>query len=297
MRSRTSGREWQDKTARNMLKLGLIDSDPAADLDWQAAADRLADVTIVDADAADAVLVAGVDAANQAAAAGHHVLLLPGSLCNADDAARLAAPDGIVVMLAATGRFRPSIQEVQAVNSAGALGPLGLLRIHRWMPAGAPVSIACLAEQLDLANWLFDTLPSEIYAVRRGESGSYALLHLGFPGDGMALIDVATTLPAGDDYYSLSLIGGDGSVYADDHHNMHLLYAGGQPEAVRGGEGVTGLVNLLGEFTTAISEGRPADPGTIATAAALRVAEAAERSIEAGAPLRLDATGDGYELG
>ncbi|HAB10081.1 MAG TPA: hypothetical protein DCE47_00160, partial [Planctomycetaceae bacterium] len=111
------------------------------------------------------------------------------------------------------------------------------------------------------------------------------------------LVDVATTLPGGDDYYSLSLIGGDGSVYADDHHNMHLLYGGGQPEAVRGGESVSGLVNLLTEFASAVAEGRAADPGPAAAVGALRVAEAAERSIEAGAPLGLNETGDGYELG
>ena len=74
-----------------MLKLGLIDSGPTAAADWQAAADRLADVTIVDADAADAVLVAGVDAANQAATAGRHVLLVPGSLSSSAAAAGLVA--------------------------------------------------------------------------------------------------------------------------------------------------------------------------------------------------------------
>ena len=280
-----------------MLKLGLTDSGPAVASEWQAAVDRLADVTIVDADAADAVLVAGVDAANQVAESGRHVLLIPGTLGSSDEAAGLAAPDGTVVMLAATGRFQPSIREVQAVNSNGSLGPLGLLRIHRWLPGGDPVGIACLADQLDLANWLFGTLPSEVYAVRRGEAGGYAHVHLGFPGDGMALVDVATTLPGGDDYYSLSLIGGDGSVYADDHHNMHLLYGGGQPEAVRGGESVSGLVNLLTEFASAVAEGRAADPGPAAAVGALRVAEAAERSIEAGAPLGLNETGDGYELG
>ena len=280
-----------------MLKLGLIDSGPVAVSDWQAASDRLSDVTIVDADAADAVLVAGVDAANQATESGRHVLLVPGSLQSAEEAADLAAPDGTVFMLAASGRFQPSIREVQAVNSNGSLGSLGLLRIHRWLPGGDPVGITCLADQLDLANWLFGTLPSEVYSVRRGESGGYAHVHLGFPGDGMALGDVATTLPGGDDYYSLSLIGGDGSVYADDHHNMHLLYGGGQPEAVRGGESVFGLVNLLTEFASAVAEGRAADPGLSAAVEALKVAEAAEKSIEAGAPLRLNETGDGYELG
>ncbi|GIT30343.1 MAG: hypothetical protein Ct9H300mP1_23890 [Planctomycetaceae bacterium] len=128
-----------------MLKLGLIDSGPVAVSDWQAASDRLSDVTIVDADAADAVLVAGVDAANQATESGRHVLLVPGSLQSSEEAADLAAPDGTVVMLAATGRFQPSIREVQAVNSNGSLGSLGLLRIHRWLPGGDPVGITCRA--------------------------------------------------------------------------------------------------------------------------------------------------------
>jgi predicted dehydrogenase len=280
-----------------MLNIGLVDVGGGSPDHWHAAADRLPDVAIVATDSAEAVLVAGIDAANQAAAAGRHVLLQPGSLDSSADAARLVSPQGTVIMLAATGRFRPSIQEVQVVNSDGSLGPLGLLRIHCWGPGGERVGLTSLADQLDLANWLFGSLPGEVYAVRRGASGNYAHVHLGFPGDGMALVDVATTLPGGEDYYSLSLIGGDGSVYADDHHNMHLLYAGGQPEAVRGGEGVAGLVNLLAEFSAAVAEGRAANPGPDAVVDALRVAEAAERSIEAGVPLRLNAAGDAYEPG
>ena len=280
-----------------MLKLGLIDTGSTPADDWQAAADRLADVTIVDADEADAVLVAGVDRANQAVADGRHVLLLPGSVAESTEAARLETPETTGVMLAATGRFEPSIQEVAAVNSSGTLGPPGVLRIHRWMPGGQQVRRSDLADLLDLANWLFGTLPDDVYAVRRGESDSYIHVHLGFPGGGMTLIDVATTLPDGEDYYCLSLIGGDGSAYVDDHHNMHLLFAGGHPEAVRAGEGVAGLVGLLREFAEAVAEGRIAVPGPADLVAALTVAEAAGRSIEAGEPLRRDETGDGYELG
>ena len=180
-----------------MLKLGLIDSGPTAAADWQAAADRLADVTIVDADAADAVLVAGVDAANQAATAGRHVLLVPGSLSSSAAAAGLAAPDGIVVMLAATGRFQPSIQEVAGRQFLrnGSLGPLG-------GTANSPLDARWPAGREDRLTWpIYSTwptgclarFPSDVYAVRRGESDSYIHVHLGFPGGGMTLIDVATT--------------------------------------------------------------------------------------------------------
>ena len=143
-----------------MLNIAVLDSGTASVGHWQDAADRLADVTIVDADAAVAELVAGVDAANQAAESGRHVLLVPGSLQSSEEAAALAAPDGTVVMLAATGRFQPSIREVQAVNSNGSLGSLGLLRIHRWLPGGDPVGITCLADQLDPVSYTHLTLPT-----------------------------------------------------------------------------------------------------------------------------------------
>ena len=47
----------------------------------------------------------------------------------------------------------------------------------------------------------------------------------------MAMIDISTRLPEGDDYYSLSLVGANGSAYADDHYNMQLLYNGGPAAA------------------------------------------------------------------
>ena len=54
----------------------------------------------------------------------------------------------------------------------------------------------------------------------------------------MAMIDVAASLPSGGDYFSLTMIGGTGAAYADDHHNMNLLYSGGQPNAIRASQGV-----------------------------------------------------------
>ncbi len=276
-----------------MLKIAVLDSGGLSADQWRAAIDRLAGVTMVDVEAADAVVVADVEAAKDVSVAGRVAVVVPGSLGGSAEAASL--PEG--TMLAATGRFAASIQEVQAVNQSGQLGEPGLLRIHRWVPGGGRVRVACLADQLDLATWLFGGMPTEVYAVRRGDNGEYVHVHLGFADDGMALIDVATTLPDGEDYYALSLIGRNGSVYADDHHNMHLVYSGGAPQGVRGGEGVVGLVNLLGELAGSVSEGRAPVPGPADAVRALVVAEAAERSIEAGAPLEINESGDGYELG
>ena len=59
--------------------------------------------------------------------------------------------------------------------------------------------------------------PRAVYATARWLSRSrfqepeYVQLHLGFANGGMALIDHAQTLPPGEGYYSLSLIGSKGA--------------------------------------------------------------------------------------
>ncbi|MEC8690236.1 MAG: hypothetical protein VX016_01635, partial [Verrucomicrobiota bacterium] len=57
------------------------------------------------------------------------------------------------------------------------------------------------------------------------------LVHLGFKCGGMALIDFTNSLPDGDNYESLCLIGAKGAAYADDHRNRNLFFNGGAPEA------------------------------------------------------------------
>ena len=55
------------------------------------------------------------------------------------------------------------------------------------------------------------------------------LVHLGFKCGGMALIDFTNSLPDGDNYESLCLIGSKGVAYADDHRNRNLFFNGGAP--------------------------------------------------------------------
>ena len=74
----------------------------------------------------------------------------------------------------------------------------------------------------------------------------------------MAMIGIACSLPAGGDYFSLSIIGGTGAAYADDHHNMNLLFAGDQPNALRTSQGRSDLAGQLQEFVDAIHEQRQA---------------------------------------
>ncbi len=123
------------------------------------------------------------------------------------------------VMPAHVWRFFPNIRQVQRRHARGHLGEPGLLRIHHWRPERQLVRDLGFGEA-DLALWLFGAMPVSRHSL---SSPDYLQLHLGFPNDGMAVIDVAANRPAPDPYYSLHLMGSEGAAYADDHHNAHLL--------------------------------------------------------------------------
>ena len=110
---------------------------------------------------------------------------------------------------------------------------------------------------------------------------------MGFADGRMALIDHYQALPAGDNYFSLSLIGSRGAVYADDHQNMQLLYRGDSPSALRTGPGNHHVLAQLQEFVDAIGQNRAplitANDGRRAT----RIADATRQSITSGRPVHL----------
>lgn len=89
-----------------------------------------------------------------------------------------------------------------------------------------------MVHAIDLALWFFDDVPEHIHGTASIENGVKCLLvHLGFKCGGMALIDFTNSLPDGDNYESLCLIGSKGAAYADDHRNRNLFFNGGAPEA------------------------------------------------------------------
>ena len=163
-----------------------------------------------------------------------------------------------LLMPAHPWRFLPSVQSVKRSLDDNKLGQAGLLRIHRWLPPGE--GVGALADRIlpdaDLACWLFGSAPETVWSLQSAANPEYIQFHLGFANDGMAMIDVAASLPSGGDYFSLTMIGGTGAAYADDHHNMNLLYSGGQPNAIRASQGRADLVGQLQEFVDAISEQR-----------------------------------------
>jgi hypothetical protein len=153
-------------------------------------------------------------------------------------------------------RYLPSRQLIRQQLDEGKLGEPGLIRVHRWEtavtqvrgPRNLPTTLLC---DLDVVLWFFGKLPNQVYAI---DSDS-VLVHLGFPGGGMALLDNAHALP-GDGYRSLSVIGSAGAAYSDDHQNMQLVCRGGVTEALRVEEGVLHFAALVQDFINSLNTGR-----------------------------------------
>ncbi|MFN0021982.1 MAG: hypothetical protein ACKVP0_27355 [Pirellulaceae bacterium] len=149
----------------------------------------------------------------------------------------------------------PSRKLIKRELDAGKLGAPGLIRIHHW-EAGGEVDAAsklplALLQQLDVILWFMEKPPTVVYAVEHGDKskskqGRYIQIHLGFPGDAMALLVYSSLHPPGDPYRSFHVIGSAGAAYADDQQNMQLLYQGGQPRGVIAAEKPAGGDDLRG---------------------------------------------------
>jgi predicted dehydrogenase len=184
-------------------------------------------------------------------------------------------------------RFLPSAVTVKEALQSGKLGSPGLVRIHHWQTTTTGDLRQALLPQLDVACWLIDQPPTVVFAQCRGAQAAskprdYLHVHLGFADDRMALIDCATSLAQGDDYYSLSVIGSTGAAYADDHHNMQLVYGGGHPRAIRTSQGDKALLATLQEFIDASTQGRPPLSGAAEWARAGALLTAVEQSLLSG---------------
>lgn len=202
--------------------------------------------------------------------AGRHILL---EATGGEDSRAITGLDAIAressarLMIGRPHRFLPSMQTIRASLHSGQLGNPGLVRVHRWRnaDAGSPASADALAPDLDLVHWLFGTSPEVVFATESHTAGQLTestdsrgnlMTHIGFPGGGMAVIDFSDQLPAGDDYFSLSVIGSTGSAIADDHHNQQLVFRGGNPAAVRTDHAPLHRLAMLQDFVDAIVDER-----------------------------------------
>ena len=219
-----------------MHKLTLVIDDPVLLSQWEDAVKRSTGVVRSTEEEADAVITYTVSAVQKSMQHGLHVLVCFDEIIDSSVLEELnitcqKAP--VQLMVASHLRFSPAFQQICNSLETGQLGEPGVVRIHRWLPSAKGDMLARLTDEIDLAIGMFGVRPNTVYGFSNGDEESYVHAHLGFPDGGMALIDVSLTLPPGDDYYSFSLIGSDGSAYADDHHNVHLMYAGGLPCAHR----------------------------------------------------------------
>jgi len=266
----------------------------------EASLTTIADIQELDGDVFDAVVICSHEACEDnchfAAAHGKHAFLATplASLNEAFAVIQECQRHDVRLMAGYLDRFLPSVRTIKESLDAGQLGVPGLIRIHRWQsPADRTPGV--LAD-IDLAIWMFQALPTEVYAVARrrtDDAVAYLQIHLGFPAGGMGLIDVSNALASVDGYFSLSVIGSRGAAYADDHHNQQLLFRGDIPVALKTGEDNAARLAQLREFVDSINGQRePAVTGTDVKRAML-VSEAARQSIECGRTARL--SGEHYE--
>jgi hypothetical protein len=128
-------------------------------------------------------------------------------------------------------RFSPEVIALRESLDSGNLGELGLLRMHLWNQKKSD-RVQEMVHAIDLALWFFGANPEHIHGAASAEKEvKCSLIHLGFKCGGMALLDFTNSLPTGDNYESLSLIGSKGAAYSDDHRNRNLFFSGGAPGA------------------------------------------------------------------
>ena len=247
--------------------------------------------------------------ANAAMSAGKHLLVEKPLALTSETAGRLheqARSSNTLLMVAHTFRFMPSIRQVRRALDAGELGRPGMLRIHRWLPISTDSSsewendikqsgslaIHESIHEIDQALWLFREHPNQVHAVA---APHHIQVHLGFPSGAMAIFDVMTGLPSGAGYYALTLIGSLGSAYADDHHNMQLVYRGGRPEAFAANQHALGVHAQIEEFIAAITKQRQPSPSAPDAIAAIHIAEAANQSVLTSESVRIPADDHAHE--
>ena len=296
----------------------VADADPVAAIAAQVALGASASGPSLDGllanhgDSFDAVVVdepaqCRAQLATRAAEAGKHVLVetpIATSTKEADGVVGAASKSGVRLMAGNLARFAAAGATVKEALDSGELGEPGLLRIHRWesLDTGSwpaldqeqgSVAVRNLSAEIDLAIWLFGGLPTEVYATgRRVSHGGidqpdYVQVHLGFDGDGMSVIDYSASLPDAPGYHFLSMIGSKGAAYADDHHNVNLVYGDGGTRALASGHGHGHILAQLQEFVDAISGGRDPAPTGADGRRAVLVAEAAAKSMCSGRAARL----------
>jgi len=197
------------------------------------------------------------------------------------------------LMPATPWRFIPAIQAVKASIDAGKLGEIGLIRIHRWNALATEGTYGIpsrIIPDIDIATWFFGSQPQKLVAQQSPLADHYIQIHLHFENGGMVVIDETSALPNGGDYFSLTVIGGTGAAYADDHRNMNLIVDGVYPHAIRTGQRAVHLAQQLQKFIDTLA-------GTLQSAVTthdlLKVLQVSDAVVEVAATHRVSVWEDG----
>ena len=281
-----------------MHKLALVIDDPVILSQWDDAVKRSTGVVRSTEEEADAVITYTVSAVQKSIQRGLHVLVCFDEAIASSVLHELSIScqkASVQLMVASHLRFSPEIQQICNSLEIGQLGEPGVVRIHRWLPSGKGDMQTRLTDEIGLAIGMFGVRPNTVYGCSNGDEEDYVHAHLGFPDGGMALIDVSLTLPPGDDYYSFSLIGSDGSAYADDHHNVHLMYAGGMPCAHRNPtDSVLNRIAMLEAFARLLTGTDKVTCDIPALLSAKKVMSAVVQSIQSNQSWMLSQDGETY---
>ena len=152
-------------------------------------------------------------------------------------------------------RSFPEVIALRESLDSGNLGKLGVMRMHLWNQQNSN-EVQEMVHAIDLALWFFGTEPKYIHGTTSAENEvKCSLVHLGFECGGMALLDFTNSLPASDNYESLSLIGSKGAAYADDHRNRNLFFSGEAPNAKCPDTSMNFIGPMLADFIQKIKGG------------------------------------------
>ncbi|MDB4721223.1 hypothetical protein OAF65_05850 [Verrucomicrobiales bacterium] len=152
-------------------------------------------------------------------------------------------------------RSFPEVIALRESLDSGNLGKLGVVRMHLWNQQNSN-EVQEMVHAIDLTLWFFGTEPKYIHGTTSAENEvKCSLVHLGFECGGMALLDFTNSMPTGDNYESLCLIGSNGAAYADDHRNRNLFFNGGAPDAKCPDTSMDFIGPMLEDFTKRIKTG------------------------------------------
>ena len=247
----------------------------------------------VDEENYDAAIVLSCEDARRAAEDGKHVFLATPCIESerqAETLIELCRSKGVTLAVGGLPRNSPACAPMIDQLSSGRLGEPGLLRVHRWSCDAASSTPALLFGDIDLTLHVFGETPTEIFVL--GRDDAYLQIHLGFSNGGMALLDFARGLPTGRGYDSVSLIGSSGAAYADDHHNSHLLFTGGDPKTWISDSG-NGLVTEVEAFADCIMKKQTPEVDGEAILSVHHVIAAIESAMKS--PAVMHQRGDVYE--